>query len=144
MTHRYFLIEPLHSEQDMFCSITMGSSSVRATIQTVIDGCELSEIADDLQVPMARDKYPRPPEERVYPHSCEERFNHSGFEASVVPGINNVSRILKLKIFNGCMNDGAPFFAEVHFELTTDEAEHLSRMIRSWLYKKEHPLVWCS
>ena len=49
MIQRYFLIEPNYSDPDTFCSFTVGSGRVRASIKIYADISMLLEVVSALE-----------------------------------------------------------------------------------------------
>lgn len=130
MMHRYFQVEPLYSDLDTFCNITVVTGRVRANIQIYADEWMLAEVATALQSSVL---------DVEHPTFEDEGFNSVRFRMSVMP--DKEGKIVKFKIYQGMTDDGAPFFAEIHFIVSHDEAHEFGSEISKWINRKENYML---
>ncbi len=136
MRTRYFLIEPKFSDPDTFCSFIVGSDRVRASIQIYADMWMLREVASSLVVPVLETEWP-----------CHPEFQDDGslglfFFYMTVPPHRGGKRQLRFRVFQDGLDDGAPYRADIRFELTLAEAEELSKDLQAWCSKPEYTFSW--
>ncbi|MCK7579930.1 MAG: hypothetical protein MZV65_32495 [Chromatiales bacterium] len=110
MMHRYFQVEPLYSDLDTFCNITVVTGRVRANIQIYADEWMLAEVAAALKSSVLDDEHPK---------FEDEEFDCFQFRMSVMP--HKEGKIVRFKIYQGMTEDGAPFLAEIRFIVSHDE-----------------------
>lgn len=131
MMQRYFFLEPLYSDPETFCNITVGSGRVRANIQIYIREDDLLAVAWALRQECLVSECPRP--------DMEPDFNWFGFFISVVPS-PDARRIVRFRICQGMIGDGAPFLTEIRFWLTERDSLELASEIEAWVSKPEYLL----
>jgi hypothetical protein len=136
MQTRYFLIEPKFSDPDTFCSFIVGSDRVRASIQIYADMWMLSEVAAALVAPTLDEEWPI--------HLEFDDHGHCGmffFYLTVLPHQGGEKQ-LRFRIFQEWLDDGAPYRADIRFELTDDEATEISRNLRTWCSRPDFTFNW--
>ncbi len=134
MRQRYFLIEPKYSDPDTFCHFVVGSDRVRASIQIYADLWMLRAVATALIAPSLEEEVPdtgEPVDE------CGE-FN---FELTVLPH-SGEGKCLRFRVFQEMLDDGAPFRADIRFDLSPAEAEEFARELEAWCTKPEYVFLW--
>lgn len=135
MRQRYFIIEPKYSDPDTFCNFIVGSDRVRASIQIYADIDYLREAAAALASPSLLVECA--PSDDGHP-DIGDIF---GFDLVVAPHAGE-DRLLKFRIFQDWLDDGAPFRAEIRFELTAKEATAFSQELAAWCNKPEYAFIW--
>ena len=134
MRQRYFLIEPKYSDPDTFCHFVVGSDRVCASIQIYADLWMLRAVATALTAPSLEEEVPdtgEPVDE------CGE-FN---FELTVLPH-SGEGKCLRFRVFQEMLDDGAPFRADIRFDLSPAEAEEFARELEAWCTKPEYVFLW--
>lgn len=134
MRQRYFLIEPKYSDPDTFCHFTVGSDRVRASIQIYADLWMLGEVAAALIAPSLQDECPVIAE-------FENGDDLFYFYLTVLPHEGG-NRRLRFRVFQDWLDDGAPYRADIRFDLTPSESEEFAREIRAWCSKPEYSFIW--
>ena len=134
MRQRYFLIEPKYSDPDTFCHFVVGSDRVRASIQIYADMWMLGEVAAALTAPSLKEETPVVAE-------FEDGDDLFYFYLTVMPHKGGKMR-LRFRVFQDWLDDGAPFRADIKFDLSQKEAEAFASELRAWCAKPEHALVW--
>jgi hypothetical protein len=132
MMHRYFLIEPLYSDGDTFCSFTVGSGRVRANIQIYADESMLAGVVWALTYVDLLEEQPN------YKKGDDSLFD---FLMSVIP-TSDGGRTVRFRIFQTMTDDGAPFTADIQFSISKEEATKLSLELASWLERMKSPFEW--
>ena len=134
MRQRYFLIEPKYADPDTFCSFTVGSDRVRASIQIYANLRMLGEVAEALAVPTLKEEAPVVAE-------YEDGDDLFYFYLTVLPHDGEKKR-LRFRIFQDWLDDGAPYRADIRFDLTPMEAEEFAKELKAWCDKPEYAFVW--
>jgi hypothetical protein len=136
MMHRYFLIEPCYSNPDTFCNIIVGSGRVRATIQIFIDESMLAEVAWALTASNLSHEHPAP---------TDTDNTSFGLHISVIPPPTGDERhIVRFRIYQTMLDDGAPFTADIQFRVSAKETAELANDLKAWLGRKEdYRFEWC-
>lgn len=134
MRQRYFLIEPKYSDPDTFCHFVVGSDRVRASIQIYADLWMLRAVATALIAPSLEEEVPDAGE----PVDEHRQFN---FELTVLPH-SGEGKCLRFRVFQEMLDDGAPFRADIRFDLSPAEAEEFARELEAWCTKPEYVFVW--
>lgn len=135
MQTRYFLIEPKFSDPDTFCSFIVGSDRVRASIQIYADMWMLSEVAAMLVAPALEEEWPRHPE-------FEDDAEYGLFFYLTVLPHQGEKKQLRFRILQEMLEDGAPYRADIRFELTDEEAAEISRDLMAWCSRPEFTFNW--
>ena len=134
MRQRYFLIEPMYSDPDMFCHFVVGSDRVRASIQIYADMWMLGEVAAALSAPSLKEETP-----------VVAEFQDGGdlffFYVTVMPHEGGDKR-LRFRVFQDWLDDGVPYRADIRFDLSQKEAEAFSSELKAWCEKPEYAFVW--
>lgn len=136
MQTRYFLIEPKFSDPDTFCSFIVGSDRVRASIQIYADMWMLSEVAAALVAPKLEKEWPFHPE-----FGDEAEYGLFFFYLTVLPH-QGEKKQLRFRVFQEMLVDGAPYRADIRFELTEEEAAEVSVNLRAWCVRPEFTFNW--
>ena len=136
MQHRYFLIEPQYTDLDTFCHFIVGSSRVRASIQIYADLWMLSEVVAALTAPVLLKEAPA----LDYLHLDEDDALFY-FCLTVLPHEGG-NRCLRFRIFQDCLDDGAPYRADIRFALSADEAEEFAHALKDWCKQPEYIFIW--
>lgn len=134
MRQRYFLIEPKYSDPDTFCHIVVGSDRVRACIQIYVDIWMLGEVAVALAAPSLNEEEPVVAE-------FEDGPDLFYFYLTVLPHEGGNKR-LRFRVFQDWLDDGAPYRADIRFDLSSEEAEAFARELKQWCAKPDYPFVW--
>jgi hypothetical protein len=134
MHQRYFLIEPKYADPDTFCCFTVGSDRVRASIQIYADLWMLGEAAAALAAPLLKEEAPV-----IAEHEDGDDLFY--FYLTALPH-NGGKRRLRFRIFQDWLDDGAPYRADIRFDLTPTEAEVFARELKAWCDKPEYAFVW--
>jgi hypothetical protein len=134
MMHRYFLIEPSYTDIDTFCNFTVGSGRVRANIQIYADDSMLAGVVFALT---------KPDLEKEYPEFDPADADHNSFllQISVIPD-SNKSRIVRFRVYQGMVDDDAPFMADIRFLVTDAEAAEFADDLNVWLIRKDYLFEW--
>ena len=119
MRQRYFLIEPKYSDPDMFCRFTVGSDRIHASIQIYADLLMLEEVAVALTSPTLNEEWPV---DVTYTDGDGDLFF---FYPTVLPHEGGDKR-LRFRVFQEYQDDGAPYRADIRFELSAAEAAKLA------------------
>lgn len=135
MKHRYLLIEPKYSDPDTFCRFTVGSEDLCASIQIYADFWILKEVASALIAPVLTEEWPSHPE--FIDGDGELLF----FYPTVLPHEGN-ERILRFRIFNEWVDDGAPYRIDLRFNFCKQDAVDFADDLRAWCAKPEYTFVW--
>jgi hypothetical protein len=134
MRQRYFLIEPKYSDPDTFCHFIVGSDRVRASIQIYADLWMLGEVAKALAAPSLGKESPQfdgfEDDGQLF-HFCLTVMPHDGGK-----------RQLRFRVFQDWLDDGAPYRADIRFDLTSDEASGFASELQLWCAKPEYAFVW--
>ena len=139
MQTRYFLIEPKYSDPDTFASFIFGSARMRASIDIYADLYMLSGVAAALRDPGLEG---------------ESFYDFGGFDDT--PEWNNLSfnliisvipaeegrRILRVRIWQEWLDDGAPYRSEVRFNLSREEALVMSKDLDTWCRNPQFTFSW--
>ena len=133
MRQRYFLIEPMYSDPDMFCHFVVGSDRVRASIQIYADMWMLGEVAAALTAPSLKEETPVVAE-------FEDGDDLFYFYLTVMPHKGGKKR-LRFRVFQDWLDDGAPFRADIKFDLSQKEAEAFASELKAWC-AKPNAFVW--
>lgn len=136
MKQRYILIEPKYADPDTYCRFTAGSERVRASIEHYIDIEMLLGVADALAASALAKEWP--PE---YEHGGVDVYPVSGLCLTVMPH-EGARRELRLQVLDEYLDDGAPFRADIRFDLSPTEAAEIARELRSWCGRPEYVFVW--
>lgn len=134
MHQRYFLIEPQYSDPDTFCHFVVGSDRVRASIQIYADMWMLGEVAAALTAPSLKEETPVAAE-------FEDGGDLFYFYLTVMPHEEGNKR-LRFRVFQDWLDDGAPFRADIKFNLSQKEAEAFASELKVWCSKPEYAFVW--
>lgn len=135
MRQRYFLIEPKYSDPDTFCRFTVGSDRINATIQIYADLWMLDQVAAALTLPMLNEEWPV---DIGYTDGAGALYF---FYPTVLPHEGGIKR-LRFRIFQEWQDDGAPFRADIQFELSPTESVKLATDLKAWCLKPEFTFVW--
>lgn len=136
MRQRYFFIEPKYSDPDTFCNFIVGSDRVRASIQMYAELWMLEEVANALTAPILVAESPANDE-------FADDDNLFGFLLSVFPH-NGENRWLRFRLFQDWLDDGAPYRADIRFDLAPNEAITFAKELREWCCKPEYAFIWKS
>lgn len=134
MRQRYFLIEPKYSDPDTFCHFVVGSDRVRASIQIYADLWMLREVADALDAPSLREEVPVVTE-------FEDDYGLFFFYLTVLPHEGGC-KSLRFRVFQEMLDDGAPYRADIRFDLSPTEAGDFAKELKAWCAKPEYVFVW--
>lgn len=134
MRQRYFLIEPKYSDPDTFCCFTVGSDRVRASIQIYADLWMLGGVVAALEAHSLEQESP----DLLQDPNDEPYF---GFELTVLPH-DGGNRRLRFRIFQEMLEDGAPYRADICFELSPKEATEFADELRAWCAKPLFVFNW--
>lgn len=134
MHQRYFLIEPKYSDPDTFCHFVVGSDRVRASIQIYADLWMLRQVAAALSAPSLKEEVPDTGEP-------VDEYGVFHFELTVLPHEGGGKR-LRFRVFQEMLDDGAPYRADIRFDLSPEEAEEFARDLEAWCAKPEYAFVW--
>lgn len=134
MRQRYFLIEPKYSDPDTFCHFLVGSNRVRASINMYADLWMLAEVASALTASSLEEETPVIPE-------LEDDDCLFHFYLTVLPHAGD-GRRLRFRIFQDWLDDGAPYRADIRFDLTQEEANEIAKELKAWCAKPEYALMW--
>lgn len=135
MRQRYFLIEPKYSDPDTFCHFVVGSDRVRASIRIYADLWMLSEVAAALTAPALEEEVPDTGEPVV------DEYGKFNFELTVLPHEGG-RKCLRFRVFQDGLDDGAPYRADIRFDLSPKEAEEFAAELEAWCTKPEYVFVW--
>ena len=135
MRQRYFLIEPKYSDPDTFCRFTVGSDHVHASIQIYADLGSLQDLAFAMTLPHLKEESPVNVE---YNEGDRDLFF---FYPTVLPHQGEKIR-LRFRIFQEWQDDGAPFRADIRFELTPAEAAKFAYELKAWCAKPVYKFIW--
>jgi hypothetical protein len=135
MRQRYFLIEPKYSDPDTFCCITVGSDRIHASIQIYADLRMLEEIASALTLPLLKGEWPV---NLGYNDGDSDLFF---FYPTVLPHEGG-NRHVRFRIFQEWQDDGAPYRADIRFELSPTEAVELANDLKAWCANPEYTFIW--
>jgi hypothetical protein len=136
MNQRYFLIEPKYRDPDVFCNFIMGSNRVRASIQIYADLEMLLDFSAALEMPVLEREFPQfdaresSPDDQIF-----------AFLLSVLPHEDG-NRVIRCNVIEDLLDDGAPYRADIRFELTPDEANEFSRELKSWCAQPADSFIW--
>jgi len=131
MMHRYFLIEPLYADLDSFCNITVGSGRVRSNIQIYPDSGMLADVAAALVAPELSEEFP----------VMDDAMMIFNFRMSVLPN-SQTQRVVRFQFFQHALDDGAPFYSDIRFEVSMKAAAQLAGELERWLLAKQSRLEW--
>lgn len=134
MNQRYFLIEPKYSDPDTFCHFIVGSNRVRASIQIYADLEMLCAVAAALVAPSLQDEYPEITE-------FKDGYNLFDFHLSVLPH-DGENRRLRFLVFQDWLDDGAPYRADIRFDLKPTEVVAFAKELQTWCSKPEYAFIW--
>lgn len=134
MRQRYFLIEPKYSDPDTFCHFVVGSDRVRASIQIYADLWMLGEVAAALTAPSLELETP-------VVHEFEDGSDLFYFYLTVMPHKGGNKR-LRFRFFQDCLDDGAPYRADIRFDLSQREALGFASELKVWCANPEYAFVW--
>lgn len=134
MHQRYFLIEPKYADPDTFCHFIVGSDRVRASIQIYANLWLLREVAAALVAPSLEEESPADIE-------FEDGSDLFHFYPTVMPHDGRNKR-LRFRVFQDWLDDGAPYRADIRFDLSPKEAEAFASELKAWCAKPEYAFVW--
>lgn len=134
MRQRYFLIEPKYSDPDTFCHFVVGSDRVRASIQIYADLWMLCEVAAALVAPSLSEEAPV-----VFDFEDDGKLFY--FYLTVLPHEGGQRR-LRFRVFQEWLEDGAPYRADIRFDLSPKEAAEFASELEAWCAKPEYGFVW--
>lgn len=134
MRQRYFLIEPKYSDPDTFCHFVVGSDRVRASIQIYADLWMLRAVATALTAPSLEEEAPTIID-------FEDVYGLFDFYLTVLPHEGG-RKCLRFRVYQEMLDDGAPFRADIRFDLSPAEAEEFARELEGWCTKPEYVFVW--
>lgn len=134
MHQRYFLIEPKYSDPDTFCHIVVGSDRVRASIQIYADLWMLGEVAAALVAPSLKEESP------VHVEFIDGK-DLFFFYMTVMPHEGGSKR-LRFRVLQDWLEDGAPYRADIRFDLSQKDAEILASELKVWCAKPAYTFVW--
>jgi len=134
MRQRYFLIEPKYSDPDIFCHFIVGSDRVRASIQIYADLWMLDKVAAALTAPTLKEETPA-----VDEYEDDDYLFYFGL--TVLPHEGKNKR-LRFWVFQDLLDDGAPYRADIRFDLSPKEAEEFAGELKAWCAKPEYTFVW--
>lgn len=134
MRQRYFLIEPKYSDPDTFCHFVVGSDRVRASIQIYADLWMLRAVATALTAPSLEEEAPTIID-------FEDVYGLFDFYLTVLPHEGG-RKCLRFRVYQEMLDDGAPFRADIRFDLSPAEAEEFARELEAWCTKPEYVFVW--
>jgi len=135
MRQRYFVIEPKYSDPDTFCRFTVGSDRIHASIQIYADLWMLEEVASALTFPLLKEELPV-----NFGYTDGEGYLFF-FYPTVLPHDGENIR-LRFRVFQEWQDDGAPYRADIRFELSAAEASELARDLKAWCAKPEYTFIW--
>jgi len=135
MKQRYFLIEPKYSDPDTFCRFAVGSDRVHASIQIYADLWMLGEVAIALTSPLLKEEWPVVDE---YIDGDGELFF---FYLTVKQHEGGVKR-LRFRVFQEWQDDGAPYRADICFDLSPEDAAELAKDLKAWCAKPDYTFIW--
>lgn len=134
MHQRYFLIEPLYSDPDIFCHFVVGSDRVRASIRIYTDLQMLYDVCSALKAPFLKQEPP-----------VLDRFEDGdhlfNFILTVQPH-EGKDKHLRFQIFQDFLDDGAPYRADIRFVLSAQEAETFADALKEWCANPVCAFVW--
>ena len=136
MNQRYFLIEPKYSDPDTFCNFIMGSDRVRASTRLYANLEMLLEVASALETLSLDTEWPP-----VDPQFLALDYPISDFQLTVLPH-EGQTRTLRFNVLQDYLDDGAPFRADIRFDLSPDEATAFATELRAWCAKPEYAFIW--
>lgn len=55
---------------------------------------------------------------------------------------NGGNRVLRFRIFQKMLDDGAPFRADIRFELTPEQANEFADELKAWCAKPTDVFIW--
>jgi hypothetical protein len=134
MRQRYFLIEPKYSDPDTFCHFVVGSDRVRASIQIYADLWMLRAVATALTAPSLEEEAPTIID-------FEDVYGLFDFYLTVLPHEGG-RKCLRFRVYQEMLDDGAPFRADIRFDLSPAEVEEFARELEAWCTKPEYVFVW--
>lgn len=123
MHQRYFLIEPKYSDPDTFCRFVIGSDRVRTSIQIYADLWMLREVVAALSAPLLREEAP-------FIAEFEDGDDLLYLYLTVLPHEGGNKR-LRFRVFQDWLDDGAPYRADIRFDLSADEAEAFANELQA-------------
>ena len=136
VSRRYFRIEPKYANWDVFCRFKVGSKHVRASIDIYADMEMLYDVAAALTASRLEKAT------TVFPGPRDERDDWIfGFFLTVQPHEGTDKR-LRIRVFQGGLDDGAPYRADICFEFTSVEAEEFAQKLRAWCDKPDYVFSW--
>lgn len=134
MHQRYFIIEPQYSDPDTFCHFIIGSDRVRASIQIYADLEMLSEVSAALTAPSLTAETPVIDE-------FEDGDDLFYFYLTVLPHEGKNKR-LRFRVLQDWLDDGAPYRADIRFDLSPTEAENFAHELNAWCNKPKYTFIW--
>ena len=135
MRQRYFVIEPKYSDPDTFCRFTIGSDRIHASIQIYADLRMLEEFASALISPHLKEEWP------VNVEFIDGDGQLFFFYPTVLPHEGG-DKLLRFRFFQDYQDDGAPYRADIRFELSAAEAADLASDLKTWCAKPEYLFIW--
>jgi len=135
MRQRYFVIEPKYSDPDTFCRFTVGSDRIHASIQIYADMWMLREFATALTLPLLKEEWP------VNVEFIDGDGDLFFFYPTVLPHEGG-AKCLRFRVFQEWQDDGAPYRADIRFELSAAEAAELASDLKVWCEKPEYLFIW--
>ena len=135
MHQRYFLIEPKYSDPDAFCHFVVGSDRVHASVQIYADIAMLEGVASALVAPSLDAETP------VSLEAFKESDPLFDFFLTVLPH-EGKDKCLRFRVFQEYLDDGAPYRADIRFELTSDEAAEFATELKAWCANPTYVFNW--
>lgn len=135
MRQRYFLIEPKYSDPDTFCSFIVGSDRVRASIQIYADLWMFERVAAALTAPSLEEEGP------IDIFSHPDKGDTFDFQLTVLPHKGENKR-LRFRISQDLLDDGAPYQADIRFDLSPEEAEEFAKELKAWCENPDSAFSW--
>ena len=135
MHQRYFLIEPKYSDPDAFCHFVVGSDRVHASVQIYADIAMLEGVASALVAPSLDAETP------VSLEAFKESDPLFDFFLTVLPH-EGKDKCLRFRVFQEYLDDGAPYRADIRFELTSDKAAEFATELKAWCANPTYVFNW--
>lgn len=136
LEYRYFFIEPQFSDPDTFCHIFVGSGCVRASINIYVNISMLLDAAAALEADSLHEESPWVDEQ--YRAVDDTIFD---FQLTVMPH-DGGQRVLRFFILQELLDDGAPFRADIRFQLSAEDAVQFAKELRAWCENPEYTFFW--
>ncbi len=136
MRQRYFLIEPQYADPNTFCHFTVGSDRVRASIHIYANISMLLGVVSALEAESLSEEWP--PVDEQCKAKDDEIFD---FQLTVMPHEEG-KRVLRFSIFQDWLDDGAPYRADIRFQLNPDDATQFAKELKAWCSKPAYAFIW--